>query len=99
MSVQERIYIGEAAERLDRRRATIRGWEREEVLPRRMRARRDERGWRYWTPEQIEMIRRWIVRTDMRPGKAFLHYQPTPEQVAEHIAKTRRTRGEDLPTG
>lgn len=90
--IDTKVYIGDAAVLLNRRRATIRGWEREQMLPQELRSYRDTRGWRYWTPDQIIGIKRWIIEADMRPGKAFEHYKPTPEQIAAHIAKCRGAR-------
>ena len=90
-----RISISEAAELLDRREHTLRVWEYNDMLPERLRPRRDERGWRYWTPEQIEEIQRWLVDEDIRPGKGLKGYRPTPEKLAEHRRNMRgpRTKG------
>jgi hypothetical protein len=94
--VSERLYISEVAKALDRRQNTIRGWERENVLPKALRSHKDDRGWRYWTPEQVEAIKQWIVDEDRRPGKGFSHYKPTPEQIKKHIENTRKKQTEGI---
>jgi DNA-binding transcriptional MerR regulator len=84
------IYIREAAELLNRRMGTLRKWEQQNVLPKHLRAHRGIRGWRYWTPEQIEGIKEWIRKTGRFSGNALPHYNPTKKQLAETIEKMRR---------
>ena len=93
---KRKVYISEAAEALDRREHTLRIWEYKAMLPQHLRAHRDERGWRYWTQDQVEEIARWLVEQDIRPGKGLKGYRPTPEQLAEHRQKMRgpRTRAD-----
>ena len=50
---------------------TIRQWESHDRLPDHLRSQRNSRGWRYWTPEQVEGIKDWIITAEMEPGKAF----------------------------
>lgn len=88
----ERIYIREAAELLNRRMATLRKWEQLNVLPQHLRSHRGNRGWRYWTPEQIDGIREWLRDTDRRPGKGLPHYNPTELQLDRAIHAMRRPR-------
>ena len=88
----ERIYIREAAELLKRRMATMRKWEQLGILPKHLLPHRGQRGWRYWTPEQIEGIREWLRETDRRPGKGLPHYNPTEDQLDKAIAAMRRPR-------
>jgi DNA-binding transcriptional MerR regulator len=90
--VTERIYVKQASELLDRRPATLRWWDREHILPRYLRSRRDGNGWRWWTPEQIEKIREWMRETDRRPGKGLPHYKPTDKELHEHLEGIRRPR-------
>ncbi len=66
-----RLQIGDVALMLDRVSHTVRGWERDGRLPPELQSKRDERGWRYWTPEQVEGIKNWIVENDIRPGKGL----------------------------
>lgn len=88
----ERIYIREAAEALNRRMSTLRKWEQLGVLPRHLKSQRGIRGWRYWTPEQIEGIKEWIRKTDRRPGKGLPHYNPTEKDLDRAIQQMRKPR-------
>jgi len=88
----ERIYIREAAEVLNRRMATLRKWEQLGLLPAHLRPHRGHRGWRYWTPEQLEGIKKWLKETDRRPGKGLPHYNPTEKQLDKAITAMRRPR-------
>jgi hypothetical protein len=88
----DRLNIGEVAERLDRRPNTVRGWERDGILPPDLIPHRDEKGYRYWTESQVAGLAQWIIDADMRPGKGLAHYKPTPEQAAAHIRKTRASK-------
>lgn len=92
MTEQRKIYIREAVELLDRQPGTIRSWEYDNALPKDLLPHRDERGWRYWTPDQIEGIKRWIRDTDRRPGKALKGVSKDPEHVRTHIHRMRRPR-------
>src|SRR5436190_21429959 len=88
----ERVYIREAAELLNRRMATLRKWEQLGLLPDDLLPHRGGRGWRYWTPEQIEGIRQWLKDTDRRPGKGLPHYDPTDAELDRAIAMMRKSR-------
>ena len=88
----ERIYIREAAHLLKRRMATLRKWDQLSVLPRHLRPHRGDRGWRYWTPDQVDGIREWIRETDRRPGKGLPHYNPTEKELDAVIEKLRGPR-------
>lgn len=90
----DRIYISDAAQQLDRRIGTIRKWQRVGWLPEDLLPARDERGWRYWTQKQIDGIKEWMQVEDLRPGKGLPHNQrPDPEKVREHLRKLRQPRG------
>lgn len=89
----ERVYIREAAESLNRRMATLRKWEQLGVLPEHLMPHRGDRGWRYWTPDQIDGIRNWIRETDRRPGKGLPFYNPTEKELDEAIKAMRKPRG------
>lgn len=88
----DRIYIREAAKILNRRMATLRKWEQLGVLPKHLIPHRGTRGWRYWTPDQIQEIRDWIRETDRRPGKGLPHYNPTEAELEKAIEAMRTPR-------
>jgi DNA-binding transcriptional MerR regulator len=68
----ERLYtIGEVADALDRVPHTIRIWMYQNRLPKELLPQRDERNWRYWTEEQLEGLKEWVIIQDMRPGKGL----------------------------
>jgi len=90
--IVERIYIREAAQLLNRRMATLRKWEQLGVIPSHLIPHRGDRDWRYWTPEQLEGIRKWIRDTDRRPGKGLPHYNPTETELDKAIAAMRTPR-------
>jgi hypothetical protein len=94
---KRKIYIREATEMLDRRAGTLRSWQYDGVLPKPLLPHRDERGWRYWTPDQIEGIKKWIKDTDRRPGKALKGVSKNPERVTTHIHRMRRPRKLEEP--
>jgi DNA-binding transcriptional MerR regulator len=89
-SHKEKLYIKEVAERLNRREATIRGWERKRILPINLVPLRDEKGWRYWTPKMVQDTIDWMKIEDLRPGKGLPHYNPTPQQLMNHILNQRK---------
>lgn len=88
----ERIYIREAANMLNRQMATLRKWEQLGVLPDELRPHRGNRGWRYWTPEQITGIREWIRDTNRVPGKGLPHYNPTEKELDKALAMMRKPK-------
>ena len=77
----ERIYLKDLAEIVDRSMHTIRQWE----LPQDLEPLRDGRDWRYWTPEQVRGIKRWM-RLEKRLGRA------DPERVRGMLKKLREPR-------
>jgi hypothetical protein len=86
------IYINEAAELVGRKPGTLRSWEYNDMLPKHLLPARNNRGWRFWTPEQIEGIKRWLIDEDIRPGKGLVHYRPDAARVERHIARQRGPR-------
>ena len=93
---EERVYIAEAAEQLDRRIGTLRKWEANGILPVHLRPHRGKRRWRYWTPRQIQQIKEWIQKTDRRPGRGIPHIDEKnldPEAVRKQIRAMRKPRG------
>ncbi len=93
----ERVYIPEAAGLLDRRIGTLRRWEADEVLPAHLMPLRGKRKWRYWSHEQIDLIRQWMIDTDRRPGRALPHISSDPAKVEQQIHAMRRPRRKRKP--
>jgi hypothetical protein len=92
-----RIYIRELAGIVDRSPHTIRLWQvsqksKPPILPLHLFPKRDSRGWRYWTPDQVDAIRTWMDKELIVPGSAGGKYRPDPEQVREMLAKLREPR-------
>jgi len=57
-----RIYrIGELARELDRSTLTIKKWEESGLIPK---AKRDSRGWRYYTEDDVNEIKRILEEQD-----------------------------------
>jgi len=82
-----KIYIGELSDILNRRRGTIRGWEKG-TLPAHLQGQRDEAGgWRYWTPVQIAGIKEWMLEQRMSPGSGIRGM--TPEKEAAELERLR----------
>jgi hypothetical protein len=73
---------------LDRKANTVRKWEREGRLPKRLVPKRGERQRRYWTQTQVDGLLKWMITNDMRPGR--LVTDPANEQ--RHIANLRRPK-------
>jgi DNA-binding transcriptional MerR regulator len=67
MTADERIYIGEIEQELGRSRSTLRTWERFGWLPAGCEFHRDERGWRFWTPAQVQAVKEWMALRN--PGR------------------------------
>lgn len=90
----KRVYLKEMAREIDRRETTIRLWEREGVLPEELRAHRDEKGWRYWTPGQVVRIKAWMRRDGRAPGSGLRNVRPSLEQTQKMLAGLRKPRPE-----
>jgi hypothetical protein len=91
----EKVYIAALARTLNRREDTCRGWCRTKKLPSDLMPQRDTTstgglGWRYWTPEQVRGIKRWMVERNMTPGAGLRNFDPTPEESDELLTKLRR---------
>lgn len=80
MSTNKKYYIGELADAIDRVPHSIRIWQYQGRLPDHLLPNRDERGWRWWTEEQVEQIKIWMVEQDLRPGKGLLTVKSNKEQ-------------------
>jgi DNA-binding transcriptional MerR regulator len=71
MMNKQLLTIGEVSKQLGRVSHTIRQWERDGRLPKRLLPGRDENGWRVWSQDQVEELKVWMEKEDMRPGKAL----------------------------
>lgn len=67
----KKYYIGEVAEELDRVPHSIRIWIYKGIVPKHLLPQRDERNWRFWTQEQIDGLKEWMILSDLRPGKGL----------------------------
>lgn len=92
MPQKRRIYLHELSRILDRSSHTIRGWEKSDLLPKRLLPHRNEKGWRYWTPSQVDGLKAWVVKKNMVPGKGLSGFTPSPDRVQEMFAKLRQPR-------
>lgn len=81
-NMNKRLQIIDVAHELDRVPHTLRTWEREGRLPEELLPHRDERGWRYWTEDQVEGLKKWIIDEQIRPGSYFIK-QKLARQNAE----------------
>lgn len=93
---QKRVYMRQLAEILDRSSHTIRGWERDGILPKALRPSRDEKNWRYWTPAQAMKIKAWMTAQNMQPGKGLSGFSPDGDQVDVMMSQLRRPRDIEL---
>jgi hypothetical protein len=87
----KRIYITQLAQIVDREVGTIRKWQREGRLPKRLFPKRGYRKWRCWTREQVfgrNGIVKWMAKNDVRPGNIVT----PPEREAEHVEHLRRPK-------
>lgn len=66
-----KLTVGEVAAELGRVAHTVRLWDLYGKLPEELRAHRDERGWRYWTEDQVVGIKQWLIDADVTPGKGI----------------------------
>lgn len=87
-SQEARVKMGELSKTINRLPNTIRKWEREGKLPKKLMPKRDEEGRRYWTPAQVEGIVKWMAKLDMRPGRTITD----PSREADHITNLRRPK-------
>jgi len=59
--LEERYYLKEILKRIDRNKTTLLRWEEKGLIPK---AKRDSRGWRYYSKEEMEKILDLIKKTD-----------------------------------
>lgn len=85
-----RVYIGEAADRVNRRVDTLRKLDAQGVLPRELRPRRDNGRRRYWLESQMNGLLNWFA--NRKPGSALAGYDPDPERLALHLERMRQPR-------
>jgi len=87
----ELLPMQEVAALCNRKADTLRKWEREGRLPKRLLPRRGENGRRHWTYNQVHGengLLEWMEKMDMRPGPQLTD----PSKQAEHIANLRRPK-------
>lgn len=89
---KKHIYMRELSAILDRSSHTIRGWERDGLLLKKLLPHRDEKGWRYWTPSQVVQLVEWMKRKGMQPGKGLAGFEPTEAQVESMMQQLRQPR-------
>lgn len=85
------IYIDELARLIDREVGTIRRWESDGKLPRKLLPKRGIQRHRYWTYAQIygkNGLLAWMRANDMRPGNLYTD----PSKEHEHVAALRRPK-------
>lgn len=63
-----KYYLNEILKRIDRNKTTFIRWEEMGLVPK---ARRDSRGWRYYTEEEVEKIVNLIKETNYFRKTAF----------------------------
>lgn len=100
MTAPSLIGIREVAAELNRTPATLRHWEREKLLPESLRPQRNARGWRCWSPEQVQGIKDWIAETERHPGKgirAALHARGIDVPPASAEEQERILAGQRRP--
>jgi phage terminase Nu1 subunit (DNA packaging protein) len=90
--IVKRIDISELAELVDRKPHTIRDWERSGVLPKHLRGKRDSRQRRSWDMKQVEGIIKWMHTSRRFPGAGLRGYEPTAEQITEHVHSMRNAK-------
>ena len=81
-----RIYVKELSEALDRNKLTIRLWIKHGELPPACMPHRDENNWKYWTSDQVDLIRAWMDtrRTQSDDKLAKLRARRRPYEEIEH---------------
>jgi DNA-binding transcriptional MerR regulator len=58
---QEKYYLNDILKRIDRNKTTLIRWEEQGLIPK---AKRDSRGWRYYSKKEIKEIVDLIRKTD-----------------------------------
>jgi len=92
--MSESVGIRELSEIVNRLPATIRGWERDGVLPKHLRSSRDSQNRRCWTRAQVRGIKEWMAKSRRFPGSGLPGYHPTQEQIDAVISRMRADQAE-----
>ncbi len=58
---KEKYHINDILKRIDRNKTTLIRWEEQGLIPK---AKRDSRGWRYYSKEEVEKIIDLVKKTD-----------------------------------
>src|SRR3954470_6186481 len=91
--MSERIFVGELANIVDRRPATVRVWCDSAMLPDTLMPKRDHRNFRYWSHEQVhgeQGILAWMRLADIRPGPQVTDNDPA--KITAHVHRMRKPR-------
>lgn len=88
MSNKTTYTISALAQEINRKDKTIRKWEAEGKLPKKLLPKRTKGGHRYWTAAQVRDIKKWMKSKDMRPGNLLVH----PNDTDDHIKNLRRPK-------
>ena len=89
------VDIIELSKLVDRMPSTIRGWERDGVLPAELMPKRDNwgpYGRRRWTKAQVQGIIEWMKSSRRFPGGGLPWYEPTETQVEEQVHRMRTAK-------
>ena len=79
--------INDIVKRVGRNKTTVLRWEEQGLIPM---AKRDSRGWRYYTKEDVDYIVNLVKKTDyFRNGSAVVRDNSTPD-VSRHVERIRR---------
>jgi hypothetical protein len=87
---ERRVYIAEAASRVDRKIDTLRKWDNQDLYPPELRPQRGDRQRRYWTEDQMPGLIAWFAARV--PGNALAGYDPDEERLALHRQRMRKPR-------
>jgi len=58
---EEKYHINDILKRIDRNKTTLIRWEEQGLIPK---AKRDSRGWRYYSKDEVEQIIDLVKKTD-----------------------------------
>jgi len=58
---EERCYPKEILKKIDRNKTTLLRWEKQGLIPK---AKRDSRGWRYYSKKEVEKILSLVKKTN-----------------------------------
>lgn len=72
------LHMAQLEKELDRDRSTIRIWITNEWLPSDCMPDKDDSGWQFWTPDQVDKIKAWMqTRNQGRVEKSISRMRPS----------------------